>query len=353
MFYNLSSLTHITLSSSVKNLEEGWCCGTADLIEVKICLDNPYFKLYDDKLVLGKSNKEQENFNVLVFCPRDVKTLTLPDFIEIIDPFAFEGCLKLQKLIIQTESKLRIIKKYALAHKSITTITFPSKLTEVEEGWCRCTKKLINFNVSPENPYFKSYDNKFILGKSNKEQDNFDVLVFCPRDVVKLTLPDFVEIIGPFAFNNCEKIGEIIISNESKLRIIEESSFCNSKIKSIYFSPHLTKICEKAFYNCNFLKDIQVDDNCELSFIGKNAFSNTSIESFKVPLNLTIIEESAFDSCIKLKQVEIPNNSKLQVIEKRAFASIHQLKAFQPLPISLKSLKKLLLNVINSNKSQL
>lgn len=140
MLYNISSVTHIILPSSVKELEEGWCCGASDLIEVKISPDNPYYKLYDNKLVLGKSNKEQENFNVLVFCPRNVKTLTLPDFIEIIDPFAFEGCFRLRKLIIQIESKLRIIKKYALSHTSIKSITFPSQLIDVEEGWCRCTK---------------------------------------------------------------------------------------------------------------------------------------------------------------------------------------------------------------------
>lgn len=57
------------------------------------------------------------------------------------------------------------------------------------------TDELTKINVSPNNLYFKVYKDKFILGKSRKEQGIFDVLHFCNRDVEIATIPNFIEII--------------------------------------------------------------------------------------------------------------------------------------------------------------
>ena len=48
-----------------------------------------------------------------------------------------------------------------------------------------------------------SYDDKFIIGKSTPEKENFDALVFCNQDIEIAKIPSFIEIIDPDAFCNC------------------------------------------------------------------------------------------------------------------------------------------------------
>lgn len=55
-------------------------------------------------------------------------------------------------------------------------------MTESKEGWCNHPSELTKDDESPNNQYFKIYENKLIIGKSSIEDENYK-LVFCCRDV--------------------------------------------------------------------------------------------------------------------------------------------------------------------------
>ena len=106
-------------------------------------------------------------------------------------------------------SKLRIIDKYAFYNSSIESLTIPASITDLKDGWCCSTQKLNEIKVDSNNPKYKMYDDKLLIGKSNLEEEKYDVLVFCCRDVEKITIPNFIEIISPYAFDSCKRLQQI------------------------------------------------------------------------------------------------------------------------------------------------
>ena len=88
---------------------------------------------------------------------------------------------------------LRTIEKNAFYLTSIQSIKIPSKLVELKDGWCNVTAILTQIYVSPDNPRYFNYDDKFILGKSSIEQDFYDQLVFSARNIETANIPSFIE----------------------------------------------------------------------------------------------------------------------------------------------------------------
>ena len=78
------------------------------------------------------------------------------------------------------------------------------------------------------------YDNKFIIGKSLQEnaEEDFDVLIFCVRNVKNVTIPKFIKIIGSYAFSN-------------------------SSIENIFIPPNIVHIENSAFSNCSKLRKVE------------------------------------------------------------------------------------------------
>lgn len=110
-----------------------------------------------------------------------------------------------------------------------------------------------------------------IIGKSSINSEFFDILIFCFRNVEKVTIPNFIRVIDSYSFNRCKQ-----------------------------------------------LKTVEIPFDSNLQEIKKKAFFNSSIEMFTIPSHLTSIEEGAFCFCEKLKSIEIPSDSKLKTIKKKA-----------------------------------
>ena len=111
-------------------------------------------------------------------------------------------CTNLHDIEIPMESELKIIDFSAFSMSPIQNITIP-RYTELKEGWCEESFELTKVFISPDNPYIKLYDNKLIIGKSSNKLDDFDIILFCVRDAVRVTIPNFIKIIGKYAFNCC------------------------------------------------------------------------------------------------------------------------------------------------------
>ena len=52
-----------------------------------------------------------------------------------------------------------------------------------------------------------------LLGKTNKNQDNFDVLYFVSPEIDSFTIPSYITVIGPYCFTK-KSFKNIVIPNQ-------------------------------------------------------------------------------------------------------------------------------------------
>lgn len=84
------------------------------IVQVIISLNNKNYKYLDEKheIILGKSNKSKEDFDVIVFASRNIQEAIIPSYIKRINSYAFQNS-KIHNFI-QSDLNLlhhRILKK--------------------------------------------------------------------------------------------------------------------------------------------------------------------------------------------------------------------------------------------------
>lgn len=84
------------------------------------------------------------------------------------------------------------------------------------------------------NQNFVLIENKYLLGKTNQESDDFNVLLFAVHDVSEVSILPNIKIISESALSKYTNLIKVEIHNNSKLQSIEESAFSSTNIKQIY-----------------------------------------------------------------------------------------------------------------------
>lgn len=148
-------------------------------------------------------------------------------------------------------------------------------------------------------------------------------------ELIKITIPNSVEIIGEWAFAKNKELKTVVFGN--RIKEIQNRAFYNTKIeelpllkslthigeyafswclnlKELTFGENLKTIEEGAFYWCYHLKEINLF-NTKVEVIKKNTFYKTKLTSIRFPITLKKIEENAFSECDNLKQVYLPKNA--------------------------------------------
>lgn len=321
--------------------------------------------------------------NKFAFSGTNVESMILPVSVERICEGVFSDCKNLRKVSFDDGSKLRFIDKDAFSWSSIQCLNLPVNV-HLKEGWCNGTSQLTQFSVSPESKILGCIGEDFIVGKSKKNLNEFDILYFARRDIEnaiipssikricsfafhscsqlktiqfsadsqlkyidqyafswasleKIDIPDNVKKIRQFAFSECPELKTVEFSDNSKLQIIKEYAFSSSSLERIKIPAHVNQIGKHAFSWCKHLIDITFSDKSELSSFEKNVFHQTLIESITIPSQICKIGEGAFSKCVNLKTVNFPNDSKLKSIDKNAFFGTSLQKIV--MPPSLENLK--------------
>lgn len=104
----------------------------------------------------------------------------------------------------------------------------------------------------------KVYKNKFIIGKTDVNNDEYDVLVFAARDIKTFTVPSFIKKICSHAF-------------------------AWSSIENIIITPQVEEIGYEAFVECQNLSHVEIQNGSKLTSTGKYAFNSSMIESILIP----------------------------------------------------------------------
>ena len=340
-----SKISELNIPASLKKLKTGWCDFVFYLNKITISPLNDHFVLKDGKCLLGKSEENSNEFDVLLFVCRDAVEISIPSTIKIISSYSFLYCQKLTKINIPTDSNLQTIEPYAFKCTTFKEIYFPSKLKELKKGWCCETSGLTEITISPLNDHFVFKDGKYLLGKSEENSNEFDVLLFAIPKIIEVSIPSNIKIISSYAFSK-HHLKKVEIPKNSNLQVIESYAFERTSIREIFIPSKVTKICKYAFDDCCSLSKVEFQADSNLQIIEKHAFKSSCIKELFIPSKVTKICKYAFAKCYYLEKVEIPTNSNLQIIEKKAFESTNLFEIY--FPASLKKVEGDSLNFIKN-----
>lgn len=228
--------------------------------------------------------------------------------------------ISIKSIQVAASSELKVIEKDAFIFSEIESLTIPSNI-ELQEGWCNNLSLLKKITIIPcAIQKIISYEDKFIIGKTDPKSDIYDILLFSRRDVECVTIPPFIRHIAPHAFNLCKQIKSIEFAPNSNLIKIAKFAFECASFSSIKIPKKVTSIGERAFYKCDHLRRVEFDQDSELKIIEEAAFNEVPIEKVVIPSNVTKICKDAFLRCKKLAYVDFDKDSEIQSIDDSAFS---------------------------------
>jgi hypothetical protein len=261
-------------------------------------------------------------------CPNLIK-VRIPKNIVYIEPSTFKNCDRLDTVLFDAinckwpnfdpwrpESfftncnSLRTI----IINDSVNTI--PYKLFSYCSGLKRIVVGKNNKSYSTVNSVLFNKDSTSLLAYPNAKSDKYTIpmrttfienYAFEGCDSLKeITISDSVRRIGS-SFTNCKSLKIINFNAKncvaSQHNIIYPIFYQCDSLDSIKFGRNVTKIYSDLFYGCNKLKNIYFPDS--LRNIGKNAFYGCSgLGRISIPENVTSIDALAFENCTSLKRID-------------------------------------------------
>lgn len=90
--------------------------------------------MYEDKCILGKTIKNGNLFNSILFAQPDIEFASIPSFISHLSHYAFYKCENLKKIEFPLNSKLETIEKNAFGHLLIEKVSFPLSVIKIGEN---------------------------------------------------------------------------------------------------------------------------------------------------------------------------------------------------------------------------
>ena len=412
--FSCSSLEDIFIPQNVERLEEGWCADVNNLNHFSVSLKNELFSNYEDKFIVGKTDKNKKEYEEIIFSIRNIEEATIPANIRTINSYSFsccnnlrtmnfpsnsslcrickeafsfssierikipskttiiedgafsyckslktveitddsslssidketfssssieslfippkvttikEGafsyCENLKTIKITENSSLRMISKFAFSHSSLEDIFIPQNVERLEEGWCADVNNLNHFSVSLKNELFSNYEDKFIVGKTDKNKKEYEEIIFSIRNIEEATIPANIRTINSYSFSCCNNLRTMNFPSNSSLCRIEDFAFSSSSLEFISIPSQVKEIGENAFSNCYNLETVSFTDDSLLHMINKDVFAHSSVEYITISSKVTKIAEHAFLECKRLKAIYFAVNSSLNYIHKEAFS---------------------------------
>ena len=126
---------------------------------------------------------------------------------------------------MQKTPKLKHLKDVALVNAHIKRLEIPLSVKNLFD--------LREIEVSPKNSHFISFNKDFLLGKSMKSSDKFDVLNFARSDIEEAVIPPQVTRIKTRSFDHHKKLKTVRFSTNSELKCIEDYTFSFRSVESL------------------------------------------------------------------------------------------------------------------------
>lgn len=242
-----------------------------------------------------------------------LKTIVVPEGVEIIGDDAFWQCSSLQQVSLPQIS-LKFLGREAFRDcSSLQEISLPEGIDEIRSWTFYDCTSLVSLSI-PESVKKIAYDvvyNTPLLKNSQYLTNGMVIIDDCLVATNKawlssvVSIPENVRLIAQDAFMNTY-ITEVHLPEG--IRMIDFRTFSGCKnLKNIQIPLGVTKIGEQAFSSCSSLTNVELPEG--ITEIGEDAFSwCRSLESINIPESTTLIGSSAFDLCSSLKSIQLPQN---------------------------------------------
>ncbi len=190
-------LKKVTLPSTVTDIEPGAFSSSAGPTWIAVDSENPSFAVVSNILY----NKDM---TTVVLCPGDrASSVTLPDGVTEIGPYAFNFCTNLCKIELP-DSLLRIGENAFSICSKLTDIVLPEGLVSIGDYAFEVCNKLNAIHIPGTVTYIGDY-------------------AFASCNIQSLTIPASVSYIGSHAFRYCVNLREITFLGDAP--VFSETAF--------------------------------------------------------------------------------------------------------------------------------
>lgn len=274
--FSSTSIENFNIPPNLSQIDDRWCFVSSNLKKVTISASNKNFKYLDDEhqIIVGKSDKNTEIFDTIIFANRCIKHSTIPQYIKYIKPHSFEKCKKLETLEIPENSQITSFPDN-FTSPLVKSIFIQLNVEVLGDCLLYGSSGLQSITLSPLNKNFNYLDDEhqIVVGKSDKNKEIFDTIIFASRSIKHFTIPKYIKCIKPFAFENCRQLETVEIENDSELEIIDifASSFASS-LKEIRIPKNVRKIKRYVFFCCESLQKVLFEEGSKVCSFQKVYF---------------------------------------------------------------------------------
>ena len=294
--------------------------------------DHPYFEVVDGvlfskadkRLIAYPLMKEATAYTIpdgteiigesaFCFC-ENLSSITIPDSVKKIGDSAFFYCTELTSIRIP-EGVTNISESMLYGCSALASVILPDSLTSIGPLafflCCNLTSLHIPDSVTSidHNPFYGCDQLVLSLSADHPTLEIVDDVLFSKTDkrlvrypIMKndtvYTVPEGTQIIGTFAFSDCETLTRITLPNS--VTSIEFRAFtCCTALTDINIPEGVTNIEDETFADCFALTGISLPDS--VTSIGSGAFNCCSmLTNLSIPDCVTYIGRAAFSDCSNL-----------------------------------------------------
>ena len=331
VFYDCSTVNSVEIPDSVTYIGYAAFEGT------------PWLENHtDDFVIVGN--------NILLDYNGEDSIVTIPRGVTMICD-AFDGCDFIQKVIIP-DSVTRIGTSAFDDCDSLNDVVIPPNITIIEERAFHACNSLSTIEISDNvfyigcdafclTPWLSNQTDEFVIvgdhvlldynGESYAVSIPEDVKMisnafFQHRHIKSVTIPESVEIIGDYAFEQCESLNHIEIPGNTAYVGNYAFAYCYS-LPQLIIPDSTIYIGDYAFARCEALNYLELSNN--LAHIGSFAFADcTSLKYIAIPASVTYIGSDVFEFSSDM-QIRISEDSYAESwIDKEARKLTHTANGF-------------------------
>ena len=343
------SLQSLEIPAQVRYIHNGAFKGAKMLTDVVVDEKNAGFKSEEGCLWTADGSK-------LVFVPRDKSgCFRVPSGVKEIGGYAFENCVKIDKIELEEPGCLEVIGDGAFSETAITEFTVPASVSKLGVAVFRGCQNLT--------------DVRFEAGV---RIEKFGVRLFegCAA-VQNLVVPKSVRVlaskclsrrigatIGDETTGKCDAMGLKTLSFEkgSVLKVIQADVFYMLPITKIEIPDSLVELNERNFFGCHNIEEFVIgarnkklkwDSDCGVltsikeihdysrggptQVEDKVHYARRSIMEYEIPDTVKVITDNAFQGCRALKCVWVTcTASALEKIGSCAFSQTGLVRFYVP-----------------------